>query len=426
MTDHSVDNSTTPEPDIKEVLHLGEQTQSRHHLRYLILGIVVLAVVVLIGMQWLGEEKRSIVRYKTAAVTQGDLTVIVSATGSLQPVKQVQVGSEVSGTIRSVEADFNQRVKKGDVLARLDTAQLAARVTQAEATLSLTKASVREAQATAKENHAKLLRSRELRKSGMCSQQDCDAAEAAYLRSEAALEKAKAQVVEARAVLDASRSSLDKATIRSPIDGIVLNRNVEPGQTVAASFQTPVLFTLAENLTQMELHVAIDEADVGQVEKGMQAQFSVDAYPDQRFPAVITDVHFAPQTVEGVVTYETLLKVDNSGLLLRPGMTATAEIAIKTLNHILLVPNAALRFSPPRQTRSDSGGLVSSILPRRPRPEKQRTEINGNKMQQRVWILKDGEAQPVSVTIGASDGSNSEVVSGALENGMQVITDMSN
>jgi HlyD family secretion protein len=195
---------------------------------------------------------------------------------------------------------------------------------------------------------------------------------------------------------------------------------------VAASFQTPVLFTLAENLTQMELHVDVDEADVGQVAQGQSAQFTVDAYADRRFPATITEVHFASQTVEGVVTYETVLAVDNSGLLLRPGMTATADIIVRQIDNALLVPSAALRFKPPQlETAGDAGGggLVSKMLPRPPHAPKVHEPISLEERPDQVWILRDGRPEPVVVATGASNGIVTEILGGDIEPGMPVITD---
>ncbi len=219
---------------------------------------------------------------------------------------------------RACKRDFNDRVNQGQVLASIDTDQLQARVNQAQAALQMARATVKQSEATVVETRKILARSTELAKKEMCSEQDCDAAQAAYDRAVADLAGARAQVVQAQASLDAESTTLAKATIHSPINGIVLDRDVEPGQTVAAAFQTPVLFTLAENLTQMELHVDVDEADVGQVAQGQIAKFTVDAYANKNFPAKIIEVHFASQTVDGVVTYETVLSVENSDLLLRP------------------------------------------------------------------------------------------------------------
>jgi HlyD family secretion protein len=337
----------------------------------------------------------------------------------------VDVGSEVSGTIRTVLVDFNDRVVRGQVLAELNTDQFQARVNQAGAALELAQAQVKQAEATIIETRNRLRRASELSKVGMTPQEDLDGAQAAHARAVADLARSNAQVEQAQAALDAEQTTLAKATLRSPIDGIVLNRIVEPGQTVAASFQTPVLFTLAENLTQMELHVAVDEADVGQVRVGQQAEFTVDAYPGRSFPAAITEVHFASQTVDGVVTYETVLSVDNSELLLRPGMTATADIIVQQLHNVLLVPAAALRFKPPLHTGEGEagGGLVSSLVPHPPHAPKTREGVNAQGQTDQVWVLRDGRAEPVVVTAGASNGLVTQILSGNIEVGMPVIVD---
>jgi HlyD family secretion protein len=254
-----------------------------------------------------------------------------------------------------------------------------------------------------------------------------DAAMAALQRAQADEASAKAQVSEAQATLEANESDLAKAVIYSPINGIVLKRSVEPGQTVAASFQTPVLFTLAEDLTKMELHVDVDEADVGQVKEGQEAAFTVDAYPDRAFPARITQVRYGSQEVEGVITYETVLNVDNSDLSLRPGMTATADITVQKVENAILVPNAALRFSPPvkeKEAPSNSGSVLSKLLPHPPRsPSKQREVVIANKRQQRVWRLQDGKLAAVDVTTGATDGIMTEVTGGDVKPGMALVVD---
>lgn len=397
----------------------------RSAVKWLLLT-AVLAVIAVTAWQLFANGESQSVHYKTADVSQGSLNITVTATGTLEPVNQVEVGSEISGTINAVLVDFNDRVKQGQVLARMNTDQLQAKVDQAEASLKLARAQVKQSEATVIETRNNLNRARKLAETGMCSEQECDSAQAAYDRAVANLESAKAQVVQAQATLNAELTTLAKATIHSPIDGIVLNRDVEPGQTVAASFQTPVMFILAENLTQMELHVDVDEADVGQIAVGQEALFTVDAYAGRSFPARITEVHFASQTVDGVVTYETVLSVDNSELLLRPGMTATADILVKQVTDALLVPNAALRFSPPEpeQQTSSRGGLISNLMPRPPQAPKPREETStANNQQQRVWVLNDGAPMPIAVTTGATDGINTEITSGAIEPGMALIID---
>ena len=413
--------------NIAQTLGLDQAVDRRR--AYIKRGGIAVAIVVLIVtvLQIFGTGNSQAVRYETAEVTQGDLTVVVTATGTLQPVNQVEVGSEVSGTIKDVLVDFNDRVKEGQVLASIDTSQLEAKVNQAQAALELARAGVGQAEATRVETSRILARSVELAKTGMCSEQDCDAAQASYDRAVADLAGAKAEVVQAQASLDAELTTLAKATIHSPINGIVLDRDVEPGQTVAASFQTPVLFTLAENLTQMELHVDVDEADVGQIAAGQSAEFTVDAYANKTFPAKIIEVHFASQTVDGVVTYETVLSVDNTDLLLRPGMTATADITVKQVEDALLLPNAALRFTPPLQkenAESDGGSLISMLMPRRPQASPTRKDTTqGNSSQQQVYVLRDEQVVAIAVVTGSTDGIMTEVTGGELQPGMSLIVD---
>jgi HlyD family secretion protein len=304
--------------DIQAVLNTGGQTPGRRRLRRVlaILGLLLFAGALLF---WLLRGDEAAVRYETAEVTRGDLTVTVTATGTLEPVNQVDVGSELSGIIETVAVDFNDKVQRGQVLARLDTDRLQAQALESRAALQASQAKVTEAQATVLETRLAFERCEKLAERKLCSAADLDTARAAHARAKAAEASARAQVAEARATLDGKETELAKAEIRSPIDGLVLLRQIEPGQTVAASLQAPVLFTLAEDLAQMELHVAVDEADVGSIAEGQTAEFTVDAWPERSFPATITQVRFAPLTVEGVVTYETVLAVDNSDLALRPG-----------------------------------------------------------------------------------------------------------
>ncbi|HSH12936.1 MAG TPA: efflux RND transporter periplasmic adaptor subunit, partial [Desulfurivibrionaceae bacterium] len=241
----------------------------------------------------------------------------------------------------------------------------------------------------------------------------------------------QANIAEAEANLKVDQTNLEKAIIISPINGVVLKRTVEPGQTVAASLQAPVLFTLAEDLAKMELHVDVDEADVGQVKAAQLATFTVDAYPERTFPARISQVRYGSKTVDGVVTYETLLEVDNSDLSLRPGMTATANITVKELHDALLVPNAALRFVPPAKTEGSNkkerneASVLSRLFPRPRREPPVRKEINnkGSKRAQRVWVVREGNLAQIPVTVGASDGTSTEITDGDLQPGQEVVVD---
>jgi HlyD family secretion protein len=415
--------------DITQTLGINQSSGLGKLKRWLLVAALVFVAVTAMII-WTQAGKVNSIQYKTQEVQRGNLTVTVTATGTLEPTNQVDVGSEVSGIVEIVEVDYNDRVKVGQVLARLDTSKLKPKVLQSKAALESAQAMVLEAQATVKEARNELARLKhvlELSDGKVPSQHDMDAAEAALQRAQADEASAKAQVSEAQATLEANESDLAKAVIYSPINGIVLTRSVEPGQTVAASFQTPVLFTLAEDLTQMELHVDVDEADVGQVKEGQEATFTVDAYPDRTFPARIIQVRYGSQEVEGVITYETVLNVDNSDLSLRPGMTATADIMVQKVENAILVPNAALRFSPPvkkKEAPSNSGSVISKLLPHRPRsPSKRREDVTADKRQQRVWTLQDKQLVAIAVTTGATDGIMSEVTSGDVEPGMALVVD---
>lgn len=424
-----------PDADSEIAMTLGidQSSDKKTHLRRWISWIIPILVVGIILAFLVTRNKAESVQFKTQTAERGDLTIIVSATGNLEPTNQVDVGSELSGIIKSVEVDYNGHVTVGQILAHLDTTKLEAEVRKSKASLESAKAQVLQTQATVKEKRMDLERMRKVHSlSGgkVPSQQDMNAAEAALERALADESSAKAQVSQAQATLESDETNLTKAAIRSPINGIVLIRNVEPGQTVAASLQAPVLFTLAEDLTKMELHVDIDEADVGTVKDGQEAEFTVDAYPNRTFPAQIAQVRYGSEETDGVVTYKAVLTVNNSDLLLRPGMTATADITVKKISKAILVPNSALRFTPPVENidttgkQSGNGSVVSKILPRPPRHQKNSSNQNSDKVsnsQQRVWTVLDGTAVPIMVTTGATDGMRTEIVSGEIQPGTAVI-----
>lgn len=397
--------------------------------RLLLIGAVLLVLAAAIALFVQRSESKP--RYETEEVKRGRLEVTVSATGNLQPTNQVDVGSELSGIIDKVFVDVNDQVKRGQVLARLDTRRLEDQVARSRAALVAAEAAVAQARATLQDARANLARLEEVaRLSGgkVPSQAELETGRANVAKAEAALRSAEAGVEQARATLRTDETNLAKASIRSPIDGVVLMRKVEPGQTVAASLQAPVLFTLAEDLTRMELQVNVDEADVGQVKPGQQATFTVDAWPGRKYPAVIERVAYGSQVTEGVVYYPTTLRVNNDDLSLRPGMTATAEILTAVRDDVLLVPNAALRFTPRSNAGTKKkGGILDALLPKPPRPESGRVpkEAKRKDAPRRVWVLRDGTPTPVEVTLGLSNGRVTEVTGGALEPGMKVITDVS-
>ena len=414
--------------DISKVLGVDQASgRKTSRNRWFILRLLVLLAVAVMFLLWTGGRESGL-QYTTQDARIGNLTVTVTATGNLEPTNKVTVGSELSGIIESVEVDYNQIVKVGQVLARLDTDQLKSQVLQAKAALESAMAKFLEAQVMVSRDRKELDRLQHAReRSGgkVPSQHELDITEAAFKCAEAELASARAQITETRARLDYNETDLAKAVIRAPINGIVLSRNIDPGQTVAASFQAPVLFTLAEDLTKMELHVDVDEADVGQVQEGQQALFTVAAYPDRSFPAQIIQVRYGSQEVDGVITYETVLNVDNSDLSLRPGMTATSDITVEKIENIVLLPNAGLRFTPPVEEKEiSSGGSLLGSLFRRPasRSKKQAAAKNDMK-EQRVWVLQKGQPITIPVTVGLSDGIMTELVAGDIEAGTPIIID---
>ena len=347
--------------------------------------------------------------YITAEVVRGPLTVTVSATGTLAPVDEVDVGAEISGRISEVLVDYNDHVAKGQLLARIDPEQYTAKLAQSRASLAAAEATVRQNLATLAEARTRTARTEQLFEHQIASKQDAEAARADLSRALANLAKARADANLAAAQVKQDETTLSKADIRSPIDGIVLTRNVEPGQTLAAAFQTPVLFTLASDLSNMELKVDIDEADIGAVREGQPATFTVDAFPQRHFNARLTSLHNAPKSENGVVTYQGVLTVDNSSHLLRPGLTANADILVAHVDTALLVPNGALRFSPP--------GPILAVAP--PPPAHKNGELTG-----RVWIKTATGIEPRDLQTGRTDGRMTEVLSGNLRRGDQVVTDI--
>jgi HlyD family secretion protein len=362
------------------------------------------------------------VRYQTEPIQRGALTVTVTATGDVQSLTEVKVGTEVSGIVETVNVDFNSRVTRGQVLATVNTDKLEAQARQAKAALESARADVINAEAAVEDTRRSFDRARALFDRTLVSRSDLDAAESAFKKADASRLSAIARVGQADANLSALDTDLKKAYIRSPIDGIVLDRQIDPGQTVAASFQTPVLFTLSEDLTRMKLSVNVDEADIGKVRVGQPATFHVDAYPNKSFASRVTDIRSTPKTSNGVVTYETILTVDNQARLLQPGMTATAEIVVTTIPDTLLVPNAALRFTPPAaEPAAARGGFV--LLP--PPPGLSRT-APPPKGQPRIWILADNNPMPIAVTTGPTDGKVTAIAvdDGSLKPGTPAVVDL--
>jgi HlyD family secretion protein len=399
----------------------GLRRTRRRGWLYALLALIVVAAAVAAAYQWYAGSPTKI-DYTTVPAAVADLTVQVSATGTLQPLTQVDISSELSGVVRSVAVEENQQVKKGDVLATLDTAKLEVQIERAEASAKAAAASVEDATVTMKENENALARASELTKRGMATDQSLEAATATRDRSKAALDSAEANLAIANADLKAQQTDLAKSTIFAPIDGIVLTRSVDPGQTVASSLQAPVLFVIAADLRNMELQAAVDEADIGSVKPGQHARFTVDAFPERPFDAEIRDISFASVTTDGVVTYNARLEVDNGELLLRPGMTATVSVVTKQAKGVLTVPATAFRYRPaPPAARTWSLSDLFSGRMGRPggnRPQATARPTDGSRT---LYVLENGRPRPINVKIGSTDGELTEITSG-LDEGAQVIT----
>jgi HlyD family secretion protein len=340
----------------------------------------------------------------------GDLRVTVGATGSLSALNTVEVGSEVSGRIVSVLVKANDVVKKGQILAEIDPTQISAENLQSDAQVAAAQAALAQSSATENETRLALSRAEEQSTQGLIAAKELEAARAAHARANASVSSSSANVRLAQAQQRSARWKLDRTHIVSPIDGIVLTRSIEPGQTVAATFQTPVLFRLSTDLRQLSLKVNIDEADIGRVREGQSAEFRVDTYPGKAFASRVESIRNEPTTTNNVVTYEAELTVDNAERLLRPGMTATASIIIEDRKNVLLVPNAALRFSPPEPPKS---GFAAG-------PPGPTFAKSGHT----VYRLEGDRPVPISVEVGGSDGDHTELRSTDLKPGTKLVVDM--
>jgi HlyD family secretion protein len=407
--------------EIEAVLGLDRRSRRRKWVGRS-LWLLLLSVATAGAVWWYLQSRNeaSAVTYETEPALRTDLVVTVTATGKIMPTTQVDVSSELSGVVRIVNVDANSVVKKGDVLAELDTERLKAQMDRAKATLAAAEARIADARATLAEREQALERARTLRKKGISAVQDMDTAKAAYDRAVAGIAAMEADAAVAKADQALKQTDIDKSRILSPVDGIVLKRTVEPGQTVASSLQAPVLFTLAEDLRRMQVEADVDEADIGVVKPGQKATFTVDAYPGRKFPAEIGTVEYSPSTKDNVVTYKAVLIVDNAELLLRPGMTATAEIVVQEIKSALAVPNAALRYKPPEPKEEQSFSITRLFLPRMPRNEPSRNTA-APQGERKMWILDNGTPKEVTVKPGASNGEKTEILGGDLAEGALAI-----
>lgn len=399
--------------------------------------IIILVAMLLLGAASITVVTNYVVRsnsgqeFVTEPVRRGDIGLTITATGNLEPTNQVSVGSELSGTVLEARVDSNDIVKAGQIVARLDTTKLEQQTESLRASLLVAKAMVNQAEATVAESGSSLERLEELHRiSGgrTPSQADLDTATASRDRALADLESAKASVSQAEAQVKANESDLGKALIKSPIDGIVLSRSIEPGQTVASQFEAPELFVVAESLTRMKLNVAVAEADIGRVEPGQVATFTVDAWPGRKFSASVVKVSYASVITDNVVTYETELEVANDDLSLRPGMTATADIRVAEANGVLLVSTSALRFKPVElgsAPEAPKKSFVQSLTPgpprRGPRDQSKQVASTSSEGPREVWVLRDGHPEPLKVTVGLTDGRSTEISGPGVSDGLKVV-----
>lgn len=393
---------------IETTLGLAAQPSSKRWKKIagLSLALVMIAAASFYTMKHTAKEKPS---YVTVPLKIQDLTTSVSATGNLEPTNTIDVGIEVSGTIDKVFVDYNDPVRSGQILARLDTTRLTAAVTSSQAILMKSKANEQSAKAAVDNAAIEEERARTMYAStggNYPSRKEMQSLSTMLIQAKASLAAATAQVAQSYAQLKSDEDNLRKAVVVSPINGVVLNRKVEPGQTVVASMQTPILFTLAEDLTQMRAIVSVDEADIGGVKENQKVIFTVDSYANQEFEGKITQLRLNSAIVNGVVTYEAVVQVDNTDLLLRPGMTANASIITDTLKKVTVIPNAALRFTPPADQDQ----------------KKKKRAMEESDKGEHVWVLKNEIPTRVKVQIGKTDGVSSVVSASSLKVGDLIIT----
>jgi HlyD family secretion protein len=376
-------------------------------MKKIIIGlIVVIALGVVLFFVFKNKDGKQ--KYITDKITRGDIKSTVSATGTVNAVTTVQVGTQVSGTIQKLFVDFNSPVKKGQLLAQIDPAIFDAQVGQARANLLSAKANLEKSQVMLRDTKTTLERNKILYAKNFIAKSDLDTSETNYLSAIAQIKVSEAQIQQAQAALDSSAINLKYAKILSPVNGTVISRNIDIGQTVAASFQTPTLFTIAQDLTKMQIDTSVDESDIGKVKAGQKAAFTVDAYPESTFNGEVSVVRNAPINISNVVTYNAVIIVDNTDLKLKPGMTANVSVGTEIKQSVVRVPNAALRFKPATSaTITDQKGTKGPKGPG-------------------VWILENNKPKNVKITTGISDGNYTEVTSGELTEGQQIITDSSN
>lgn len=387
--------------------------------------IVVLLGLAIGGYVFFNGERRPAIRYRFAGVERGSVVSIVTATGTINPITTVQVGSQVSGMIESLHADFNSKVKAGEVVARVDPFPYRAKRDQAEANLANAKAAHAKAQVELAQRKRELDRVQSLIEKQFVSQNEVDMALTAYEGAHAQLKVTEAAVKQAEAALQAAELDLKYTVIRSPVDGVVISRQVEVGQRISASFQIPTLFLIAEDVTKMQVDTNVSEADIGGITQGKDATFTVDAYPGEVFYGKVRQVRNAPINVQNVVTYDVVVEVDNPAFRLKPGMTANVSITVARRDGVLKVPNAALRFTPPNSALGASDALSARpVRSHEPSNDAQSSVVAAVRQGQSrtVWqVSTGGDLEEQIIEVGISDGLFSEITNGPLQEGDQVI-----
>ena len=371
-------------------------------MKKILIGIIIL-IIIAAGVFVLFRDKEPEIKFRTVNVSKGDIREIVTASGTVNAVTTVLVGTQVSGTIKHIYVDFNSQVKKDQLIVQIDPAIFEAQVEQARANLLSARANLEKADAALVDAKRTFDRTKELYQRNLIARSELDTAETNHETSKAQVEVAKAQIVQTEAALKLAETNLKYTRIVSPVDGIVVSRNVDVGQTVAASFQTPTLFTIAQDLTKMQINTNVDEADIGKIKMGQPVEFNVDAYPEIIFNGKVWQIRIAPITVQNVVTYDVVIKMDNPELKLKPGMTANVSILTAVKKDILKIPNAAMRFRP-----SD------------------KNKVNAQQKGFGVWQLVNGEPNRIPVSAGISDGSFTEVISGDIREGQEIIIESLN
>jgi len=423
----------TSQKDLSSILHAAGPGGKPRRRAWLIAGAVLVTAAAAYAALRRPDPSKGAPAFATTALAKGDVTLTITSTGNLKPTNEVTIGSELSGTVMEVLVEANDRVTKGQPLAILDTTKLSQQTLSSKASLKAAQAKQAQCEATLREADANLERLRELnRLSGgrSPSKLDMDSAEASDSRARADLLSAQANVEQLEAQVKANETDLAKGVIRSPIDGIVLTRSVEPGQTVAASFTAPELFVIAENLSNMKLTISVAEADIGRLAAGQKARFTVDAWPGRTYTANVVRVSYGSSVTNNVVTYETELEVRNDDLSLRPGMTATADVTVARSSGVFRVPATALRFDPassmPQGGAAQNKTFLQSLMPMPPRMPSGKAPGGeagpADAQGARIWLLRDGMPVPVPVKVGLSDGRNTEISGENLQEGQPVIT----